>query len=156
MREAAQRVLAAATPETLVAEPNTHGVDDGEFQTTPLMKAAFDGSVAEVKKLAGAGAELNAQDEYGWTALRFAARAGKVEAAGALIELGADVNLASKSGTTPLMSAAGSGYSEMIEFLLKAGADTTAVNNAGETAFRISMRGGVTGCAKCRQLLSEA
>jgi len=44
----------------------------------------------------------------------------------------------------------------MVEMLLKAGADTKLTNKAGETAFRISLRGGVVGCAKCRQLLAEA
>merc|ERR1719188_1818194 len=100
--------------------------------------------------------DVNEQDDFGWTALRFAVRAGHEAAATALIESGADVNLASSSGRTPLMSAAGNGYSSVVEMLLKAGADTTAVNKAGETAFRITLRGGVLGCARCRELLTEA
>eukprot|EP00443_Scrippsiella_acuminata_P092420 CAMPEP_0115418384 /NCGR_PEP_ID=MMETSP0271-20121206/24635_1 /TAXON_ID=71861 /ORGANISM="Scrippsiella trochoidea, Strain CCMP3099" /LENGTH=318 /DNA_ID=CAMNT_0002842847 /DNA_START=17 /DNA_END=973 /DNA_ORIENTATION=- len=120
-----------------------------------LIMAASEGDAAKAKKIVESGANPNEQDAYGWTALRYAVRSGHMDATLALIELGADVNLASKSGRcTPLMSAAGNGLPDMVKMLLKAGADHKAINNAGETAFRISMRGGVLGCAECRVLLT--
>eukprot|EP00443_Scrippsiella_acuminata_P018103 CAMPEP_0115221822 /NCGR_PEP_ID=MMETSP0270-20121206/28170_1 /TAXON_ID=71861 /ORGANISM="Scrippsiella trochoidea, Strain CCMP3099" /LENGTH=231 /DNA_ID=CAMNT_0002635939 /DNA_START=50 /DNA_END=743 /DNA_ORIENTATION=- len=132
-------------------------VSVGDADTTPLMLAAYKGDTEEVRGYAeGGAADLDAQDAYGWTALRYAVRAGHADAAMALIESGANIDLASNSGRTPLMSAAGNGLPEMVEMLIKAGADTKVENKAGETAFRISMRGGVLGCAECRKLLAEA
>jgi ankyrin repeat protein len=136
-----------------IARAGEAGADAG---ITSLMTAANSGDAAEIRKLAEGGAEPNELDAYGWSALRYAVRSGHMDAATALIELGADVDLASKSGRTPLMSAAGNGLSDMVEMLLKAGADHQATNSAGETAFRISMRGGVLGCAECRKLLTIA
>mmetsp|Transcript_88045 Transcript_88045/g.284280 ORF Transcript_88045/g.284280 Transcript_88045/m.284280 type:complete len:184 (-) Transcript_88045:416-967(-) len=131
--------------------------DASAGSTNPLMFAAHEGKVDEIKALvAKDGSNLNAQDEYGWTALRYAARSNHLEVATALIEAGADPNLASASGRTPLMSAAGNGLSSMLTLLLKCGADPDAVAKNGETAFRISMRGGATGCAECRKMLETA
>mmetsp|Transcript_59205 Transcript_59205/g.167937 ORF Transcript_59205/g.167937 Transcript_59205/m.167937 type:complete len:186 (-) Transcript_59205:209-766(-) len=131
--------------------------DAAASSTNPLMFAAHEGKADEVRALvAKDGSNLNAQDEYGWTALRYAVRSNHLEVATALIEAGADPNLASASGRTPLMSAAGNGLSSMLTLLLKCGADPDAVAKNGETAFRISMRGGVTGCAECRKMLETA
>mmetsp|Transcript_173276 Transcript_173276/g.550085 ORF Transcript_173276/g.550085 Transcript_173276/m.550085 type:complete len:181 (-) Transcript_173276:136-678(-) len=128
----------------------------GDGDTTPLMLAAHTNVVDEIKGFVDNGADLNAQDSYGWTALRYAVRANNVDAATVLIEAGADVNLASNSGRTPLMSAAGNGMSDMLALLLKCGADPDLVAKNGETAFRIAMRGGEMGCAGCRKMLETA
>lgn len=122
-------------------------------QTTPLMMAAHQNKVAEVASLIAAGEDLNLQDQYGWTALRYAVRANQKETATALLEGGAKVNLASHSGRTPLMSAAANGLSEMVKLLIQKGADVQKQNKNGDTALALSMRGGATGCDKCRKLL---
>lgn len=136
------------------------GFDDsgalGDGGTTPLMMAAHNGDAEEVKGYIKNGANLDAQDLYGWTALRYAVRADKVKAAKALIEGGADMNIASKSGRTPLMSAASNGIADMVKLLLDSGADPKVKNKGGYTAYELSLRGGETGCEECRQMLQEA
>merc|ERR1712178_317855 len=118
----------------------------------PLMRAAHDDNAQKIKELVRDGADLDAQDKYGWTALRFAVRKNRQDAAQTLVDLGADVNRASRSGRTPLMSAAGNGLSGMIRLLSKAGADLTLKCNSGQTAFDLSMRGGEVGSTACREM----
>mmetsp|Transcript_1522 Transcript_1522/g.3665 ORF Transcript_1522/g.3665 Transcript_1522/m.3665 type:complete len:207 (-) Transcript_1522:126-746(-) len=128
----------------------------GDGETTPLMMAAHKNDAEEVKAYVKNGANLNAQDLYGWTALRYAVRADNVEATKALLDGGADMNLPSKSGRTPLMSAASNGISDMVKMLLDAGADAKLKNSEGFTAYDMSLRGGATGCDECRQMLQQA
>lgn len=137
----------------IMAAGDSAGV--GDAGTTPLMLAAHTNDAAGVRELAAKGADLNAQDSYGWTALRYAVRGRCAEAAEALVALGADVNLSSRSGRTPLMSAAGNGLSGMIRLLLKNGADKAATDKSGRTAYDIAMRGGSTGCTACREMLAK-
>mmetsp|Transcript_6413 Transcript_6413/g.13642 ORF Transcript_6413/g.13642 Transcript_6413/m.13642 type:complete len:171 (-) Transcript_6413:373-885(-) len=120
---------------------------------TPLMEAAHMGDADKVKELIAGGADMNAQDEYGWTALRFAVRSQRFIAAQKLAKAGADVNLASKSGRTPLMSAAGNRLEEMVSFLMKNGADKTIKDSSGQTAYDIASRGGGTGCDMIREMV---
>mmetsp|Transcript_37745 Transcript_37745/g.46760 ORF Transcript_37745/g.46760 Transcript_37745/m.46760 type:complete len:175 (-) Transcript_37745:94-618(-) len=154
-----QQLFVAPTLRSKVARASL-GFDEsgalGDGGTTPLMMAAHKGDAEEVKGYVKNGANLNAQDTYGWTALRYAVRADQVEAAKALIEGGCDLNIASKSGRTPLMSAASNGIADMVKLLLDAGADAKAKNELGYTAYDLSMRGGETGCEECRKMLQEA
>merc|ERR1712061_54395 len=93
------------------------------------------GNADEVKKLVADGADINAQDDFGWTALRYAVRSNHPYAAQALVDLGADVNMPSKSGRTPLMSVAANGLKTMVQGLLDAGADTSMTDKEGLTAY---------------------
>lgn len=120
---------------------------------TDLMLAAVADDVSKINALMKSGADIDAQDAYGWTALRYAVRQNHRDAAEALIELGANPNLASASGRTPLMSAAGNRLSGMIRLLLKSGADKAAKSGDGKTAYQISLRGGTAGCTACREML---
>mmetsp|Transcript_111830 Transcript_111830/g.315913 ORF Transcript_111830/g.315913 Transcript_111830/m.315913 type:complete len:208 (+) Transcript_111830:105-728(+) len=122
--------------------------------TTEIMKAAHDNDAAKVQELVKiAGADVNTQDTYGWTALRYAVRGNKAQAAEALIEAGADVNLASHSGRTPLMSAAGNRLSGMVRLLIKNGADKTLKDANEQTAYDLSLRGGQVSCTACQEML---
>jgi ankyrin repeat protein len=81
-----------------------------------------------IHMLAGAGADLDAQDEEGNTALH---GAYDENVAKALIEEGADVNIRNKDGNTPLMK----NFSvEAAKLLVVAGADVHAKNHEGKTA----------------------
>eukprot|EP00448_Togula_jolla_P018705 CAMPEP_0170591106 /NCGR_PEP_ID=MMETSP0224-20130122/12225_1 /TAXON_ID=285029 /ORGANISM="Togula jolla, Strain CCCM 725" /LENGTH=193 /DNA_ID=CAMNT_0010914945 /DNA_START=71 /DNA_END=650 /DNA_ORIENTATION=+ len=106
---------------------------------TALMGKAHLGDLEGVKELISGGADLNAQDDYGWTSLRYAVRAKHEEVAKALLEAGADPNLPSNSGRTPLMSAAGNGIISMIDILIDAGADKKLKDKNGLTAYNIAL-----------------
>lgn len=91
---------------------------------TPLMRAAaFDKKGACVKALINAGADVNAQNDYGRTALIEAASGGKEACVKALLEAGADVNrMPHKVGGPALVEAALGNYPESVLLLLAAGA----------------------------------
>lgn len=95
---------------------------DGE---TPLMTAAFEGNLDQVKKLLDAKAEVNAQDFDGKTALYFAilgvgipAKAPRIAVIEALLKAKTDVNL--KDGDMSLLALAKqTGNKTVIEMLQK-------------------------------------
>ena len=66
------------------------------------MFASRMGHVEVVKALLSASANVNAQDENGWTALMSASLKGHVEVVKALLSAGADVNHQDKKGWTAL------------------------------------------------------
>ena len=74
-------------------------------------------------------ANVNAQDNDGYTALHEAASQGKTEIVKLLIEKGADVNAKNKYGKTPLAEALRHepDNREVIETLLKAGANNPKI-----------------------------
>lgn len=69
------------------------------MENTPLMTAAGAGNVDLVKKLIGAGSDLNKKGKQQMTALHFAARSRRTEVAKVLLEAKADMNQASTLGT---------------------------------------------------------
>jgi len=100
-----------------------------------VMIAAYNGQLDTIKTAIRDGVNVNAQDDYGWTAIRYAVRNNQAEAALLLCtEYKADINLPSKSGRTPLMSAAGNNLQEMVRGLVNLGANLTAVDQSGSTA----------------------
>ena len=82
---------------------------------TPLARAAFEGNVAQIRALVGAGANPNEYDASNQSPLHWAARGGhpigphqcqgespdRVEAVALLVELGADVNAIDRRGAIP-------------------------------------------------------
>ena len=111
---------------------------DIEFKTedlgqTPLILAAsnlasakyngFDQDVIKtIRFLVRAGANVNAQDNDGWTALVGAANAGNIEATKILIKAGANVNAQDHDGNTTLSIAREAGSTEIVKLLIEAGA----------------------------------
>ena len=68
------------------------------------------------------GAEVNAQDNYGWTALMRAALTGQTETAELLLKNGANINAKDKDGRTALMWATPYGNTKTADLLRRYGA----------------------------------
>jgi ankyrin repeat protein len=96
--------------------------------TTPLMYAAAVSSVAMMRQLIAAGADVNAKNSLDATALLWCTN--NLEKVKLLTEKGADVNARSKRGRTPLLiAAAHDGNRTVVELLLKNGADLAAAQD---------------------------
>ncbi len=85
------------------AEPRDKWLPIGGL--TPLFFAGRDSCVGCIPILAEAGADLNAQDQDGYTPLLFALLNCQYDAAAALLEKGANPNLKHKSGEAALYAA---------------------------------------------------
>lgn len=119
---------------------------DEEIRTTaatPLMLAAMNDNVDELKSLLDKGADVNEKNKYGFVALDYAAGAippyfqdteGHINPVNALLEHGAHPDDAGEHGISPLMSAASNGDKDMSEALLEHGANINYVSMYGWTA----------------------
>lgn len=108
-----------------VDEPRT---PDG---STPLMQAAFEGDVAEARRLIEEGADVSASNVYGVNAMQLAADIGNTELIRLLLKAGADPESPNADGETALHLVARSGNVEAAKLLLKAGAQVDPVEQFG-------------------------
>jgi ankyrin repeat protein len=110
---------------------------------TPLMYAAYVGSLDAMQLLLASGASVDAQSQSGATALIWAANdLGKVRL---LTEHGANVNLATKRRRTALLVAAMSDPSaDIVKLLIEKGADLKAVDFLKTTPLRAATLGNDT------------
>ena len=109
--------------------------------TKPLLQAASDGDVEQIKRYIANNSNLNAADQFGSTPLRRTIERPSVEAAKLLIESGrADVNAKDRSGKTALMVAASYGYKEIVESLLAHDADVKAKDISDWTALHSAVQ----------------
>ncbi len=110
---------------------------------TPLIKAVLD-KISEVEKVLAEGADINQQDEKGYTALMWACMTSSDEAcletAKLLIAKGADVNIKAKNGSTALIEAAANSH-EIFNLLVAKGADIKAKRTDRSGAFYQCMLG---------------
>ena len=118
-----------------------------------LIEAAKLGDFKTVEKYVNKGADLTAEDEYGFTALAWAALKGHVEMVQALIDKGADPNAVIHNGSNVLACAALKGHVEVVKMLIDKGADPNAANHDGLTALAYAAREGHTEVTK---ILTEA
>ena len=104
-----------------------------ESRRPPLQEAVVDGNIEGVHQLLAAGADVNAQDQRGWTALHFAAQANAVEITNLLLHCKARVEIEDKAGNTSLFTATfnSKGSGEIIRLLRAAGADPKKKNKRG-------------------------
>lgn len=126
--------------------------------TSCLMEAALKGEVMRLKELAKSS-EINAKDNFGWSALQYAVYGQQLAAAKALLDLGADVDTVSCTGRTPLMLAVTSNLklsSLLVDLLLKEGADPSMPDKENYTAYDHSRRRNLNVSPKVRQLLKKA
>jgi ankyrin repeat protein len=89
---------------------------------TPLMLAASRGDFAAVEECLTQGddavaADVNAQDNFGYTALMYAASAGHARIVDALLAAGSDLHKRNQQGLTSLDLAAAKGLAEVVQAL---------------------------------------
>jgi ankyrin repeat protein len=95
------------------------------FEAEQLIRAAQEGNLAEVQRLAKEGFDLNLMEEIERSALHYAVDGEHYKVAQWLLENGARVNLHDEEmiGETALALAVQRDYPEMVELLLSFGAD---------------------------------
>ncbi|MCX6570532.1 MAG: ankyrin repeat domain-containing protein [Candidatus Aminicenantes bacterium] len=98
-----------------------------------LRKAIDAGDIAACLAAIDAGADVNCQQSWGFTALSIAASRGDVSAVDGLLARGANVEAKNHVGAPAIFSAAINGHLEVVRSLLRAGADPEAENTSGET-----------------------
>ncbi|XP_047044910.1 ankyrin repeat, PH and SEC7 domain containing protein secG-like [Lolium rigidum] len=118
------------------------------------LKAAFDGNLSLLKKMATKVDLRGAKDAKGNTALHFAAFKGYLQSCRFLVEeSGIDVNSLSKTGATPMSYAALEGNVQVMRYLLDRGGDPAMPDERGSTALHhAALRGH---CEAVRLLLSK-
>jgi ankyrin repeat protein len=87
---------------------------------TPLHRAVRNRSVEVVRLLLQCGANVNEEDESGWTALHFVSDrfGGSLEIAFALLDCGADMHARTNLDMTPLEMALNNGHHDIVQLLL--------------------------------------
>ncbi|MEM3369879.1 MAG: ankyrin repeat domain-containing protein [Candidatus Micrarchaeia archaeon] len=103
-------------------------------RTTPPSKEEYKIMLFRIaKELIKAGADINSEDNDGWTPLMFACKYGEEQLVKLFLKAGADPNHRSKAGTTPLSIAAVNNQIGVIRFLIEAGADPNITSSTGKT-----------------------
>ncbi len=87
-------------------------------------------------------AEIDLQDNDGWTALVPAINTKDKNIVQFLLDKGANINIRDKNGNTPLMFATSKQFKEMVELLLNNSADLHAITYNDVNAFDIAEKTG--------------
>lgn len=85
-----------------------------------LIEAVKSDDLRAAKELIESGAEINQQDEHGWTPLTWAAGKGSTSLVQLLIESGGDIYKVGNDQRTPYDIALGAGHIESVKLLLQA------------------------------------
>jgi uncharacterized protein len=131
-RELALMLLASG------ADVSLRTTDNG----TALMYAAGRHLTDLIKIMVYKGADINAQDDHGWTPLMYTSGAiDQVDdpaTVQTVLDSGAHKNLRDRDGYTALMHAAKKGLAGAARILIREGADREKRNNKGETALQMA------------------
>ena len=84
------------------------------------------------------GANVDWQNNDGWTALHVCAYKNRPEILRMLIDAGADLNMQDNRGRTPLQYCVDWNHSRIARMLLDAGADKTIPNNNGTLPYELA------------------
>ena len=109
-------------------------IDDEIYEMTPLMFASYSGNYELATFSIRNGADINAEDSFGFTILMWASSGGNLEMVKLLVENGADINAKDYEGCSSLMWASIEGHLEIVKYLVENGADIDAKNKDGKTA----------------------
>jgi len=85
-----------------------------------LIEAVKAENVASIRQLIESGADVNQQDDQGWTPLNWAAGKGHLEMVKLLVENGADVFKVGRDQRTPYLIALAAGRVEVVKYLRQA------------------------------------
>ena len=131
--EASEEDQAAEVARLLaLGAPTEH---KGLGQETSLMVAAARGKYIEVViLLANGGADLEARDNWGWTALMRASIHGHLTIVKLLSDKGASINARSNSGGDALLLAALSGHLDLCLYLVSRSGDPRVADQHNRTA----------------------
>jgi hypothetical protein len=104
------------------------------MQAQSLFDAARSNNLTEAKRLVEANADVNQQDDKGYTPLILATYNDNFEVAIFLLEHGAKTEVSDHSGRTALMGACFKGNEREVKLLLDHGANTAAKDTRGFTS----------------------
>lgn len=97
-----------------------------------LIEAVKAGNANAVVELLESGADVNQQDEHGWTPLTWAAGKGDIASLNSLLERGADPVKAGRDERTAYQVALAAGHAEAARLLRDAEANAGVRNGSGE------------------------
>ncbi|MBE7211924.1 MAG: ankyrin repeat domain-containing protein, partial [Gluconacetobacter diazotrophicus] len=107
----------------------------------PLRNAAGEGHLEIVRLLLDGGADINAQDDHGFTPLAWAAYEGREDACLLLLDRGADGGIKDRDGRNAAWhAAAGPHCPEALARMIQAGVPVTGKDTLGETILDHLMR----------------
>lgn len=132
--ELARRRAAKKNPrlkKSMSVKPCDKRDEDG---ATQYIRAARFGKRGEMLSWLARGCDVNAVDNYGWTALTWSASKGFKEASKDILNAGGKVDPIDRNGATPLMYAAWGGHKDIVKLLLDKGAKNTVKSKAGYKA----------------------
>ena len=107
---------------------------------TVIHMAASKGNAEVVRLLVEHGADIEAEDEDGWTAVFYAALSGDLETIQYLCDQGADIQRTTGEGFTPLIAGMENGQLEVARLLVELGVDIHARDSYGGSALWLSVQ----------------